>query len=268
MTTKAYLDNDLPLLSDVDATFALPTPAHPTISGQNASVHIPASDPGYPAVVLMHQASGNELFIDSGFMRPMVDFLTGRGFVCGASNMHGDQWGNDTAVADVENLLGYMAANSNADTDNIFVIGLSMGFCNACNYVAHGVANVLAMVSLVGVCDLGYMHDTAGFATSIDTAYGNHAGYVAAYNERDPLTLAQAGTFDDIPIAMWYGSSDTTVGPAKTVAFHAATPRSRLMGDVLAHFGIGLMYPPQAGSWVLGRHAAATVNRTPLLEVT
>lgn len=244
------------LVVDPAATYTA-THTTPTLSGQACSVYIPGSDPGYPPILFLHQASGDQTFIDGSFMRPIVDYLTGRGFVCAASNLHGDNWGNDSAITDLENLLSHLDSNSNADVTRCYLVGLSMGMVTAASYIRNGTADVLAVASLVGCCDLAYTHDSPAFTAAVDAAYTDHAGYLAAFNTRDPQTLAENGYFDSIPVGMWWGSSDTTAGASESQTFEATAPLAEFRHDVQAHFGIGLMHGPSCGSWLLKQHAAA-----------
>lgn len=252
------------LLLDAAASYTA-THTTPTLSGQACSVYIPGSDPGYPPVLFTHQASGDQTFIDGSFMRPIVDYLTGRGFVCAASNLHGDNWGNDAAITDLENLLAHIDSNSNADVTRVYFVGLSMGMVTAASYLRNGTADVLAVASLVGCCDLDYMHDSVAFTAAIDNAYGSEAAYLAAFNTRDPQTLAAAGYFAGVPVGMWWGSSDTTAGATQSQTFQATAPLAEFRHDVQAHFGIGLMHGPSAGSWLIKQHTALARTRTLLV---
>lgn len=254
-----YKNNSELVLLDPASSYGAPTHTTPTLSGQACSVYIPTSDPGYPPVIWGHPANGNQTVGDSGITKVITDYLTGRGFVVAASNLHGDNWGNDAAITDMENLLTHLAANSNADTSRVLLIGVSMGWITACSYARNGAATVLAMVSIVGACDLSYVHDN-GFGTSIDTAYTDHAGYLAAFDTRDPQTIATGGYLDDIPIAMWWdqdGTIDNAVGVTETATFLATAPLAEDFGNVFGHLGFGWMHAPTAGSFLMNQTAVA-----------
>ena len=234
-------------------------------SGQQFTMYAPTSGPAFPLVVYCHSAGGTETQLDDpGVAHDMALYLCARGFTVIAGRLTGNGWANAATLACVDELITHADGNSPADTADVMFVGLSMGMVPSCAWTNANPGRTVAIASLVGGCDLGYLHDN-GFESSIDTAYGDHAGYLAAYDTSDPLTIAESGALDTIPIGIWYGSSDTTTGVAETAAFHAAAPLSVLQQDVLNHFGIGLAYGPQIGSWLLSHHPPAAQSRTLLV---
>lgn len=261
-----YTLNSLPLVLDPVATYTVDH-STPTVDSQATSIYTPQSDPGYPPVIFFHQASGDEQFIDGSFVLPVVNYLSTRGFVCAASDASGDSWGNDAGVANNDALLTYIGANSNADITCVHMVGLSMGMVDGASWLNNtGLAfTCLSAQSWVGCCDLAYMHANEPFTTQINTAYGSEAAYLSAFDTRDPQTLAENGLFDDIPVAMWYGSSDTTAGSTESVTFSNTAPLAVIKQDVIAHFGIGLLNASQSAANIIANTPEIARTRIPLV---
>lgn len=138
----------------------------------------------------------------------LADLLLDKGWVVGATNNHGFQWGNEKALTSLRSLHAYAAGRWEVDQHMMY--GGSMGGLTVLNALRRGDADATATVALVSVVDTQAMG--GGYHGSIMAAYG-----VGSMSE---LTVAQAGydpaRDDPSPFSgknLWLnaGTSDTLV---------------------------------------------------------
>lgn len=269
-----YKDDGRAVLLDPTPAYTPQRIAGTTVpGGQDFIMYKPnVADPGLPAVVLCHQAqnttgatSGGHTFGDAVWIAAFARYMASQGFCVICSDCHGDQWGSDLGNAGIDDALAWLDLVTNADVNNIFMKGYSMGGCQIVNYIVHGLGSRTCIAAELQnpVIDLAYMHDNTWSGT-IDAAYGSHANYVAALPTRDPRTLAAAGLLDAVPLLVSYGSNDTTVAPAGnayTIEFVGNCALGVLGPDDLIHFGAGLQYGPGVGSWMMSHIRAIATTR-------
>lgn len=136
-------------------------------------------------------------------------------------------WGNDTAIAAVDTLVAHMGSTWNTRTTTVAFYGISMGALLALNWALRNPTKISALALLAPVVSLQGIHDRdpAGATASIETAYTDGAGYLAALPTHDPSTAANLVALRALAprTRLWYSTDDTTVVPAEVLAYAAAT---------------------------------------------
>lgn len=134
-----------------------------------------------------------------------------------------NQWGNDTAQTRIGQAWAQIKSQLNPRQDKFIAIGVSKGALAMLNYARNNPANVAAIVGIVPVVNLAnFYSDNATAQASIDAAYTDHAGYLAALAAHDPAQNTAAHQSQAIPTKLIYGSADPSVRPADVAAFSAA----------------------------------------------
>lgn len=124
----------------------------------------------------------------------------------------GDQWGNATAQARMDDAKTYLQGTLGAKSGSVVLIGGSMGGLAVQNWAKAHAASTACIVGITPVSDVNDIktNNRGGLAASINTAYGGsyvEATYGATYN---PHTYAATG-LAGIPYKAWYGTSDAIV---------------------------------------------------------
>lgn len=150
-------------------------------------------------------------------------------------------WGNDAAVAAIDQLWALMQARWGVPADKVLLMAGSMGNLAAFNYLRANPAKVAAIASLLPAVDLAYFHDSnpEGNAdpAEIEAAYGGLAAYQAALPTHSPFIHRAAG----VPIRIWSSSTDPLIPPATVNTFATAVGASKAdLGAVGHSFGPNL----------------------------
>lgn len=170
-------------------------------------------------VLFMHGATNTETqMIDNTnypSLRAILAAVAQAGYPVLGVYAGGDQWGNATAQARMDDAKTYLQGTVGAKTGSVVLIGGSMGGLACQNWAKAHAATTACIVGLVPVSDLNDIKtaNRGGLAASVNTAYGGsyvEATYGATYN---PHTYAATG-LAGIPYKAWYGASDTIVLPA------------------------------------------------------
>lgn len=142
-----------------------------------------------------------------GFTTMLSNPFPDAGFVYGISNTHGNTWGNDQAVSDLDEMRKWIVKYCSG-SEKIHLHGSSMGNLVALKYIAKHPEKVRKHVGEIGVCSLKNLYDNATFTGSIQTAYG-----VTRFKDipkiHDPIR--NTDQFLSIPMMLWVGTTDTTV---------------------------------------------------------
>lgn len=150
----------------------------------------------------------------------IVRALVGAGYPYMSIDAQGDSWGNDAAIADVEDGVDYLEGTIGA-VDDVFLIGFSMGALAVLNFARANLARVRAVALICPMVAMDWANDnsTPAYAPGeLATVYGG--GYEAALATHDPS--AYAAELVDLPGKVWRASDDTSVPPAQVDAFAAA----------------------------------------------
>lgn len=222
--------------------------AHPD---QVANLHLPAGDPPFPAVALLHGGFWRERW-DRTLMTPLASDLAARGFA--AWNVEYRRVGQEGGgwpgtLDDVAAALDHLASISEVDTGRVAVVGHSAGGQLALWAAtrAHGLRPSY-VVALAGVCDLD---------RALELGDGAVRDFLGGSPEEVPERYAEASPRSRVPLGVGqllvHGSDDDVV-PARLSEEYAAA--ARLAGDDVEllvvpeadHFDV---IAPTHGAWQL-----------------
>lgn len=129
-------------------------------------------------------------------------------------------WGNDTALAALNGAIAWAHSTYGTRDDLVAVGGESMGALLAMEWAWLHPTSCAAVWLRVPCIDLQYAHDTnALFASTIDSAYTNHAGYLAQLANRSPiLNIARLRAVRD-RMRIWAATDDEFFPLADTRRF-------------------------------------------------
>jgi dienelactone hydrolase len=170
-------------------------------------------------------------------------------------------FGNDTAIARLEEAVAWVASSGFGRSDGVLLCGTSMGSMLAASYIGKNATNrgKVTGAALFYPSRLDYAYNN-GYAAEINTAYTDAAGYTAAKPTHDVIDLATAGKLNGVPIKGWYSTNDTTAGvstwadiKAALAAGGASVPAESSLGAV-GHGDNTLIPRSEVAAW-LGSHA-------------
>jgi pimeloyl-ACP methyl ester carboxylesterase len=138
-------------------------------------------------------------------------------------------WGNTTARTRIGQAFTYLQSQAGVPSDKVILYAGSMGNIAAFNWAIENPTKVAAIVSVLSVIDLDYVHDNnvGGAAAAIEAAYGGAAAYEAALPTSNPV--ARAAQMPAVPIQMWYGGSDPYILQATANSFATTVGAERHM---------------------------------------
>jgi alpha-beta hydrolase superfamily lysophospholipase len=179
----------------------------PVVNGGDVCyVHIPKDwDPAVDNTKVILAGHGYNATI--GFTTMLSAPFPDGGYVYGISNTHGNTWGNDQAVSDLDEMRKWIVTYCGG-SEKVYTHGSSMGNLVALKYIAKHPEKVRKHVGEIGVCSLKNLYDNATFTGSIQTAYG-----VTRFKDIPKLhdPIQNPDKFLDTPIMLWVGTTDTTV---------------------------------------------------------
>jgi acetyl esterase/lipase len=202
----------------------LTTPGERQIIVQPRDGRAPAR---YPALYTHGAGSGADIYQNYGHQTVTVNNLARDGVLGFSGDFGGAQtWGNAAAMGAMTAAYNWLQPQRGVKTGKVVIHGGSMGGLNALVWAAANRDKVAAVSLEIPVLDLTGIHagNISGFAAIIDAAYGG--AYVAGTMgpSKDPLTLAAAGAFNELPILVNYGDSDAICLPAKAEQFLSLVP--------------------------------------------
>lgn len=130
-------------------------------------------------------------------------------------------WGNDTAIARVEDAVTYLRSGW-GQGGPVVLVGISMGNLSAMAYALANPDDVAAIASVIPALDLNDLVTNRGMGAAINPAYGG------AYNDgtdgptHSPVLFA--ADLPAVPIKLWYASDDPLCVASTVTAFVAARP--------------------------------------------
>lgn len=132
------------------------------------------------------------------------------------------QFGNATALANIDKAWTLLKGTFGAKTDKVILIGGSRGFCDADNWMRANLSSVACCVGMWPGTDMNDLHDNnrGGATALIETAYTNLAGWNAAKATKDPVT--NAASVAAVPGKIYYATDDNVCLPATAAAYAAA----------------------------------------------
>lgn len=134
-------------------------------------------------------------------------------------NGGGYSWGNESAIASIDEQWAYMQAKYGVPADKLLFYFGSMGNFPVWNWIRRNPGKTAAVVCGLPVIQYDYLHNTVGapYAAEIDAAHGTYATAQAL----DPLThTAEIVTgLAGAPIQFWYPTDDPLQPVAQSLAF-------------------------------------------------
>ncbi len=144
-----------------------------------------------------------------------------------AADFAGNPWANDTAIGLWGTLRTWLAANIGVRADKFFACGESMGSLLALNLAWRNPVACIGYWVRAPIVAMQTFHDTnpGGLAASMEAAYTNLAGLIAAYPTHDPAVAANRSilaSFGRRGRVDWTGD-DEFISPEIPRAYVAAT---------------------------------------------
>lgn len=162
-------------------------------------------------------------FLDAAFSGPQIAPKVAEYGNCAIfqGEMGGLLWGSDTAQTRIGQAWSYVKTLTGCATDKMILVGLSKGVLGCLNYARNNPTKVAAVVGMIPAVNLQNVYTDTGVPgqTSIEAAYTDHAGYLAALATHDPSLNIETHATQGIPMKFIYGDADTVVRPADILEF-------------------------------------------------
>ncbi len=137
------------------------------ISGQTAYISVPENiaETNLPSIVIYSHGSGDTVSKTLGssiFMKELSDygsFFASNDFIFAASDEHGENWGSNYALTDINNLISWISTNY-PNSGKIYLIGYSMGGLTAMNYALKYPDNIARIALLAPTVYLNTWYKT------------------------------------------------------------------------------------------------------------
>jgi pimeloyl-ACP methyl ester carboxylesterase len=191
---------------------------NPLGGDDNAQMVVPAGvQAGDPVTVLIasHGHGGSYLtFQNDANSRTVRDMAIDAGWVFISPDMHGNRWGNPTAVADVVRVRDYAAALF--DVGKLHLYGQSMGGMAMMQVVAQGVLPEVERLAVIApACNLGLINNTESTLWStLRSAYGaatDGSDFDTRVLPYDPVANHSASQYAGIRFKVWASNSDALI---------------------------------------------------------
>jgi hypothetical protein len=189
-----------------------------------ARPRIVPSAPMYP--VLYTHGAGGRADIDLNYGRSGIrtNGLSDNG-VLGVSGDFGGQqtWGNERAMNAMTATYNWLQTQPGVKPGKVAIAGGSMGGLNALIWASQNPDKVSCLSIYKPVINIGdiWANNRGGFASIIDSCYGGHYDPSTMDTVKNPYVMANTHIFDNIPILLNYGLSDTLCLPSFTTSFAA-----------------------------------------------
>ena len=166
------------------------------------------------AVIVCHKHTGSEQYAPPSAEYCVVGSLQASGYVVGASNMAGDNWGNAAGQAAIIDLWGMLKARHPSLT-KLVLLAYSMGGIGAMNIVmANAIPELRGVYGIDAVSSLANMYANATYTASIRTAYGiaaDGSDYAAKTAGFDPMLASVPASALTKRFVFVSSSADTAV---------------------------------------------------------
>jgi hypothetical protein len=192
----------------------------------------------YPLILYHHGAQEDHTApLADALKKSTIRRLAQSGWIIASSDAHSENWGNQAAVDDYHELLGYVFANYNIHTNGTIVLSQSMGGLSGLHQCTMRTAgnvetNISSWFGVYPACSLSNVYQNASFTSEINTAYGITGtppnDYSTATAGFDPL-LMSASSFSGLRM-WWTASSGDTVVPQ---AANTDAMRTHLTGQMV-----------------------------------
>lgn len=167
-------------------------------NGQAVRIFEPTT-PSTPKTVLLwsHPSSQNQFISPSVWAYPLFHAALAQGWYVAASNMHGENWGNQTGLDDLLDLYNLM--NGRYAPTKVVLVGASMGGLATASAISKNtIPKAVGAYFIDAVVNLADQYTNASYTALIKTAYGiasDGSDYAAKTAGFDPY-LATTSTFN------------------------------------------------------------------------
>lgn len=174
-----------------------------------------------PLIVWAHAGTKQEYDISWS----AIHLLTRAGFLIVSGDWAGAlNWGNDAAIAQINEAIQNLRANNFATDDPVITAGASMGNVTALNWALQNSSDWQGHICVAGAWDVDQFHaeNRWDLAASIDAAY---EGSWTAFPEKDQHSpMRYIDTLKPVPMYHLYGTADTAIPEAESLSAIANWP--------------------------------------------
>lgn len=181
-----------------------------------------------PLLVYLHGATGTGAGNAADLNEAHLIRLLARRFLVLASDWGGPlTFANDTAIARVHGGIAAARTALNVDARPVVVVGMSMGAGLGLAYALEHPDQVAAVAGMIPMLDVADIRDNnrGGLGAAVDAAYGGTYSDSTHGPVHSPVRFAEQLP-EDLPVAVWTSSNDTSAVPATAAAFLAARPQT------------------------------------------
>lgn len=173
-------------------------------------------------LIWCHPAGGTVGLGPGYFSYPLIHAAIQEGWAVAASNMHGDSWGNASALTDLTNLVTLV--NNLRTVTKVVLVGASMGGTAVSNAIANStLANVKCVVAIDAVFDLANMYANASYTTAIETAWGITHGTLSGATIAGATSIPTTASFPTIGTQLLVGNGTANVETVTTTGASTGT---------------------------------------------
>lgn len=198
----------------------------PNMGGELVHVSLPRTwkgDGTVPCVVLAEgYPNGPEVNFNTFQLQPVIKAVTDAGFPVINSQLGGNQFGSTLAQNRITAALAHMRDKYGAHPGRVNFAGFSMGSMNSLSWVGNNASQVGYVHLWCPIPDQAYISNNPNYSAAFNAAYGGNwteAEYGATHN---PITMANAGKYDDVKIRLEYANDDDVTPPSFATAFAGA----------------------------------------------
>lgn len=154
----------------------------------------------------------------------LAGLIANAGIPVVSAEFGGQAWGNPNAMTLGDNAITYMNAVCGTRTDKVIVMGGSMGAYTALRFAKMNPTKVLAVAGMVPLTNMTYFYANVGGTADDEIAAAWGVAVGSALPAASQIQEVAGTAFTDIPIKLWYSSSDAIVRPIDTTNFIANCP--------------------------------------------
>lgn len=173
-------------------------------------------------VVACHGSGHPYMFADATHDRAaMLGWaIASAGIPMVAAEFGGQAWGNPEAMDMIDDAITYMGAKAGTSISQVLLIGASMGGYTALRYAKMNPSKVAAVVGMIPLTNMTYFYQNIG-GTSDDEIAGAW-GVTAPADLPSASQVQEVASSFDMPIRLYYSSTDALIRPSDTTSFAAA----------------------------------------------
>ncbi|MDT0171007.1 LamG-like jellyroll fold domain-containing protein [Pseudarthrobacter sp. BRE9] len=174
-------------------------------NGQAIRYWMPSGTGPAPLMIYSHPSGGTAL-VDPGYWAyHYVRAFVNEGWIVAASNLHGENWGSNQALADTADL--YASINALRTVTKTVMWGGSMGGLVSSLAVANAtVPNIKGVLLQDGVLNLANMYANAAYTAGIDTAYGITRGTLSGATTVGATSIPTTASFPTVGTQLLVGN--------------------------------------------------------------